>query len=145
MTELDLLVEARKVISNKRNWCQHTLTKKRLTLTGIRTQYCAIGALWITALNKSEISDSASIAFSDWVNHDKALSALNEIVPGGYVGIFNDAHTHAEVLAVFDKAIANVKARHTVKKIKAEALEWSKGIEYEQRSNTGPAPVTVTN
>ncbi|MEA2495597.1 MAG: hypothetical protein QOJ29_3508 [Thermoleophilaceae bacterium] len=44
------------------------------------------------------------------------LAGLDELAAAmgvklGYVASFNDSHSHAEVLAAFDKAIANVEAR----------------------------------
>ena len=34
-----------------------------------------------------------------------AYEALCDVVPGGFITDFNDARTHAEVLAAFDEAI----------------------------------------
>jgi len=37
---------------------------------------------------------------------DAALALIRECIPGSLIGDWNDTHSHAEVLAAFDRAIA---------------------------------------
>lgn len=68
------------------------------------TCWCAVGAVTKTAgVNGNDIYDHIAPHFG-------AIHALDKLVahlPGGGIAWFNDNSTHAEVLAVFDEAIAN--------------------------------------
>jgi hypothetical protein len=98
MTALDKLRAARDLISDPERWTQGTIardwTGKQTTADAVDAFcWCAIGALEKVASNA------------------QPFRALRWAMPSGYRSIvsFNDTHTHAEVLALFDKAIAELE------------------------------------
>lgn len=90
MTPHEILVNARALIEEPAKWGQGSCYLRKGTL-------CAEEAIETIASNKYE--------------REAALSKLNEAAGNEYVffNSFNDTHTHAEVLAAFDKAIALAK------------------------------------
>ena len=113
MTHLDMLRAARAAIATPDKWCQ----KLRIDRDGRR---CAIGAFdGDTACDILGASESliACIGFLSAALPEEPiyyngvlveeLGLLNNGVMEWYrVAGYNDSHTHAEVLAVFDRAIA---------------------------------------
>lgn len=98
MTTIDILKAARDKISDPVRWTKGFLARTKDGLaTGPRNKnavcWCANGALFSVAKR----ADAA-----------KALFFLRGFIPGGYcnVSVFNDNSTRAEVLALFDRAIA---------------------------------------
>lgn len=90
MTIKSDLIAARKLIEKEENWCQGY--SKRAASNG-GYAYCAAGA----------ISSATAPSYAG------NTAAYNHIWPynsGGVLSGFNDTHTHAEVLALFDRAIA---------------------------------------
>lgn len=89
---LRCLIEARKLIENERNWLKGTYW--------VGDQYCAHGALSVAA---------NSAGFS-WIG---ARDFLRPFAAPHYNAMaLNDAHstTHADVLALFDRAISARRA-----------------------------------
>lgn len=78
-----LLMEARKLIASPDHWCQGSYNTK-----GGRR--CAVGAL--AAIDGGDIDQSYELLLAE--------------MGGGAVSAFNDTHTHEEVIAAFDRAIA---------------------------------------
>jgi hypothetical protein len=63
---------------------------------------CAVHALDSTDGVLRHLSGQVHVA-------DPAFQALSRAM-GGYPGDFNDSHTHAEVMAAYDRAIAHAEA-----------------------------------
>lgn len=102
----DVLLAARDLISDPEHWTQGTLCRDvhgdRSNIDDPETHsYCAIGAL------HAVLGDVAQ--FHHRVNSVK--DALRGALPidGPPIHVFNDEHTHAEVMELFDTAIRNVK------------------------------------
>lgn len=104
MTTLEILKAAREKIADEKNWMQREFAQDG-NARGIEPtspeacKWCALGAI-------RAICETQSI----W----DAMDALRKGFPGGYrdysIAMFNDSHTHPEVLAVFDRAIAKLEA-----------------------------------
>lgn len=101
---LNMLVEARKLISNKENWTQgaYAQDSKGRPVTGrspYATCFCAFGA----------IDKIAEMAFNPVKSIRSQLEYLDLFTEDIGVIKYNDSHTHEEVLSLFDKAIEQVK------------------------------------
>lgn len=95
----EILIAARKEINKPGKWCQHYLHESRWL--GLRTRHCMIGAIEAVSYRMTE-----------------ALMALREALPSNSkmdppnskmdLARYNDTpgRTHAEILAVYDRAIA---------------------------------------
>lgn len=104
MKTLTLLKKARHLISKEENWTKFAFAKDA---NGVETAskgndaicWCSIGAM------------------RKFVGLDFCTDALGELMLAmpedcrQSVGAFNDSHTHAEVLALFDKAIENTSLK----------------------------------
>lgn len=95
-TTREVLIEARKLIEKPDGWCRGTDAKDesgrcvRCDDPHARS-FCAVGAL-------ARVSDKHEF--------ESAYLALRRGLPTrGGVATFNDTHTHAEVIAAFDRAI----------------------------------------
>jgi len=86
----DTLIEARRKIEIEANWLNR-MPERREEASG---QFCSARAIW-TCGGQMEHTPATNGAFF-------ALEA----VMGMPVPAFNDTHTHAEILAAFDRAIA---------------------------------------
>lgn len=82
------LIAARKLIENESDWCQGGFTNDAGARCALQAIYDAKGVHWCDGVRAPE------------------YKALKEAMGGQFPGDFNDAHTHAEVLAAFDRAIA---------------------------------------
>lgn len=102
-TVKELLIEARKLIEKPENWTQGTFARdKNQKEVGSWESgavcFCTIGAL--------------KHAFQEGVGGDiyyEAYDALYNSIDRMNVPKYNDSHTHEEVLAMFDRAIASIK------------------------------------
>lgn len=92
MNTVDVLIAARKLIEKPENWCRETYE----TDSGA---YCAVGAI-----SRAAVPDG---------DYGHALNVLEDVVGHGNIEVWNDAHTHAEVLAAFDAAIAAERAKES--------------------------------
>jgi hypothetical protein len=92
VTALDVLKAARERISDPKRWC------KGVYFDPATNQCCMQGAVW----HASEPSLARGLA-------SEALRKLAQTS----LPAFNDTHTHAEVLALFDEAIAAEQAKET--------------------------------
>jgi hypothetical protein len=93
MTDLDVLIAARAVIAKEENWWDGGTRM-------VPTQWCALEAL---AIGGDFGDHSAALAIAREIG---GAGATNSCIPG-----FNDSHTHPEVLALFDRAIEQERAR----------------------------------
>jgi hypothetical protein len=89
MTTKEILIAARKRIEDPKNWVKGQLRDGDAV--------CALGALYEVAPDRSSLQSPVYLAYE----------ALTNLIPGAapQLGNFNDQHTHAEVLALFDRAI----------------------------------------
>lgn len=97
MTVKEVLIAARAKIADPANWtqgeCARDSTGKEVHSSSDRAVcWCSIGAI------------ANTIALDGGV-FNNVITELEFVIPGG-ISTFNDTHTHAEVLAKFDEAIA---------------------------------------
>jgi hypothetical protein len=96
---VEVLQKARALIEKPRRWTRHTFARTRWLRLPTRDRgckayaFCAFGAVSRAGMACGSVSGEAS-----------AYGALL-CVMGPSIVKFNDTHTHAEVLAAFDKAI----------------------------------------
>jgi hypothetical protein len=92
MEPKEILIRARKLIDHPDKWI-----KGMFTFGG---GYCAVGALFKAGIDRCGI---------EWDKNPAYLALVKSTgTEPGEVGRFNDTHTHAEVLAAFDRAIASL-------------------------------------
>ncbi len=94
MDARQILVEARAKIADPSNW---TTDAQKLTSAG---PYCMVSAC-------------ANACRGVWDNFHIIAKVLAGAVGTTNVPEWNDTHTHAEVLAAFDKAIASLTPKQT--------------------------------
>jgi hypothetical protein len=87
---VEVLQKARALIEKPENWTQGEFK----TTDG---RFCSVGALNEACPGCNDV----------W---ERAYDPLQSVAGGGSVSAFNDTHTHAEVLAAFDKAIELAKS-----------------------------------
>jgi hypothetical protein len=110
----EILKAARALISEPEHWTQETYARdkdgnKAHVQSPSAYCFCSSGAVRRACIEQGEENDEvageAVLYLSDMV--DGMSDSFNNIV------IYNDNHTHAEVLAVFDKAIASLSPEVT--------------------------------
>lgn len=112
---LETLIAARKRIQTPETWCQSLISR----MQGTVRQYCALGAMYYHYPYDGTPT--------------RAQKFLNKALPKGHesVGMYNDSHTHAEVLALYDRAIHNAKTVVSLKAAMARITNpknWIKGV-----------------
>lgn len=107
-TVVDILVKARKLLSDKKRWTQGAYCRGAggciiMTMRGemrhavvqdeidTSSSYSALAAIW-AVLEPNDTLYSPVVLLARYTS--------------GSIGEFNDTHTHEEVLALFDRAIA---------------------------------------
>ena len=101
----DVLVAARDLIAEPERWTQGSPARDA---QGNRTGWgapaavcwCAVGAVEKAAESATALSGRRSVLV------EAAMSELRHAIGRHAIFLFNDSHSHAEVLAAFDKAIA---------------------------------------
>lgn len=101
MTPLETLKAARDLISDPARWTQGWLARdasKNVSYIGAENAacWCSMGALF-------------HVDGPYRPNSDLAIKLLSAAIGGKSVVRYNDTHTHAEVLALFDAAIAELE------------------------------------
>lgn len=106
-TDLDILAEARKLIASPHRWC-------RYELVDARGAHCAIGAVVAAKLNKPHDSSVDGWKYRSKV--EPLLETLAAHLPKkdvavgkaawANVALYNNSHSHKQVLRLFDKAMA---------------------------------------
>ena len=91
------LIAARKRIEKKENWTYRVMARDkwghrvdRCSPRAVR--YCALGAVYLETMSMLEFLGAT-------------LDKLMEAIGGESIAIYNNRHAHAEVLAMFNKAI----------------------------------------
>ncbi|PZO78472.1 MAG: hypothetical protein DI629_12305 [Mesorhizobium amorphae] len=103
MTTHEVLVKARELIATPENWTQQAYARAEdgfelgQGFDARACKWCALGA--IEAVTGCEIDDG--IAWEAQV----VLNRFAGMAPDG----FNDRHTHADVLSLYDRAIASTQ------------------------------------
>lgn len=101
-TQLEIFKAARKRIEKEENWTQNASAKDEKGLVcrfDSAVKFCALGALWA----EEELS---GVTYKEDLNG----KVLRDLIGGSSMAMWNDTHTHAEVLALYDKAIAKLEA-----------------------------------
>lgn len=106
-TTLQVLSEARQNIADERNWAQF----KRGGFLGGPS--CALGAIDVAIGRLVEIDEAPVLSLARYARsigftNDRAGSIRND---GWLVANYNNTHSHAEVLALFDGAIEAERAK----------------------------------
>lgn len=98
-TAADVLREARRLIERPENWIKGTA--EAVNKDGEKC-YCAIGALE-AATESAGRHGPLGHGPLFWAAH----RALRDVIPGRLIQVYNDypGTTHADIVAVFDKAI----------------------------------------
>jgi hypothetical protein len=131
----EVLEEALDLIWEREHWCRGALRAGEIRFEGskgpeINYKYCALGAIYEaedadTATQKGPITPSLEPFKS--VAGRQAFKMVSRLA-GGDLTRFNDTHTHAEVVALFQQAIRNEKERVG----EAEVLDEEEAFLLEQ-------------
>jgi hypothetical protein len=94
MTTHEILTRGREAISDPAHWIQNSLYNYN------RTSFCSYAAVQVGAGDEP-----------DWSYDNPALSDAYRVLAGemGDICGFNNTHTHDEVLAAWDRAIASTE------------------------------------
>lgn len=101
MTPLETLRAARQLISDPAKWTQGDFARDSLGLCADPHGYKAVCFCARGAIQKITKEDDGPA--------EKALVDTCSVLHDMYVEEFNDTHTHAEILALFDAAIAELE------------------------------------
>lgn len=99
MTPKDVLCEARRLIENPDRWVGKCRMAEAVDGREVGPnhpdayRFCLIGALKRASLNE--------------VEYDVARHVVGELLGDHLIGVWNDNHTHAEVIGLLDQAIAS--------------------------------------
>lgn len=103
MNPVEVLKKAREIIAKEENWAQHVFAANEKgesvpDYSSDACKFCSLGAI-----SKAVGSDD-EYHITNFVTYTNAkrllMSAIDE-----HIAVFNDTHTHEEVIAAFDKAI----------------------------------------
>jgi hypothetical protein len=97
---IDHLIAARKLIENEDDWCQHHYV--------VRKENADKRRCMIQALVEQMPPELQFISEADTTEY-KLLRMAGGLGKNHYLSQYNDTHSHAEVLALFDKAIELAK------------------------------------
>ena len=102
MTPLETLKAARQLITDPAKWTQGTLARTKFQNTcQVQSKYAECFCAWGAVHRVSNGVENPEV--------DTTLQGVCSKTSGMYVAAFNDTHTHAEVLALFDAAIAELE------------------------------------
>lgn len=108
MTPTELLIEARKLIENPKQWCQlqfaYTANGCATHAMDIRAcKWCMEGAIQKVTMQRRT---SAKVRDECWRKLAVAVEPYGPFRTTNPVSEFNDKHDHRAVLAAYDRAIA---------------------------------------
>ena len=106
MNALDILTEARELLSDPDNWTRYTLARDS---EGVEVNtnhpdavcWCAVGALFHTGVGLNEYGEMSPL----WGVVDEALVRLHAASLHGSAITDNDEYGHSEVMATYARAI----------------------------------------
>lgn len=120
MNTLEVLIDARALIEKPENWCQEVIQRGNA--------FCSLGAICFLPAPSESLN--------------AALLALELLVPNSCVATFNDTHSHAEVLALYDRAIATERTKQvqerTTPAVAAVMADALAGASAHQEAATAP-------
>jgi hypothetical protein len=98
MSTVEILKAAKALITDEKNWAQGCIARSASgeevgALNPTACRFCAVGAIQKVATDESRIP---------------VIDILRSLAKGS-VSFFNDSHSHAEVLSLFDLAIAHAE------------------------------------
>lgn len=99
--QLTLLREARAYVADKRRWCKRTMSK-RSRLPWRPARACGLGAVLLVPLVDDATGDTMPVRLMA----QSRLNAMSNRLYGWNMGQVNDVLGHAEMLRVYDYAIA---------------------------------------
>lgn len=102
MKPSEILRKAKALIDTPEKWTQKAIARESL---GIVVKF--------DAHNATRLDSLGALARVDFYNVGKPIGYLNQAM--GNIVTFNDTHTHAEVMAKWDEAIALAEADENVK------------------------------
>lgn len=107
METVEILQKARELISDESRWTQGSYAREK-TKAGDSFEY--VNPSSVDALCRCALGALHCASGIDW-NSDGSVRLPGEeylvVAMGGHeVALFNDTHSHADVLAAFDRAIA---------------------------------------
>jgi hypothetical protein len=105
MSVQETLKAARALISEPDYWCVRYLSK--LGPRG-QMQYCAIGAIQQVAVRSTW---EAALDTLSKVAAQRLGVSYSGMIIGAHIAEYNNSHTHAEVLSMFDEAIASLEPK----------------------------------
>lgn len=99
MRDIDFIRKAREIISDESHWTRGELARDARgddvpPLSPRAHCFCAVGALARATKLRTDTVDSARI-----------MNQIRRVCGIDFLSDYNDSHTHAEVLAMFDKTI----------------------------------------
>lgn len=115
MSTVEILQKARDLISDPARWTQDAYARDEHGREGAEPNdcdavcFCSLGAIYRT----TSIDIAEYLPYSVTLNLAQEMQAVETDTRGKcerYIADFNDGHTHAEVLAAFDRAIEKAKA-----------------------------------
>jgi hypothetical protein len=106
--EFKVLKFARETIAKEEHWCQGWFVRDRKgakvhLMSPNAYKYCASGAI-MRAVSVLKLSN-----VSHWEIVEKLRKRIKDKKLFRHMSLFNDAHTHAEVIKLFDDAIGEEK------------------------------------
>lgn len=109
---MSVLIEARKLIADPEHWIQGTYATDETRTVGLHPNdpsaacFCSIGAV-VHVLPEGALPEREVMALSAAVlDLDPDWVTAEGVRPNRNIAQYNDSHTHEEVLAVWDHAIA---------------------------------------
>jgi len=145
MKTSELLQAARHLITPNENWCKNRLTKTNPNGT---MAYCSLGALDHVLTENVVLNGAVSNVFAE------AFKLLNKSIPENvpYCGDIpiedivdlNDCSSHEDVLATFDRAIAQAKVEEEMavaqeQRLDAQVEEFIKDVLLVKPTELEPA------
>ncbi len=107
---LDTWIKARALIAEERHWCQHHAAVSISGYSVYPTDRAAVAFCLYGACRRAARDNP--IVTADALMELAAFAPLNE--RASWPGRFNDTHSHAEVLALLDRAIAQGRATRSL-------------------------------
>lgn len=113
MDTVQILKEARALIADEENWTQGDYAQDKdgnQTMPSLSeaTCFCAVGA--IHRVGRIKLSQSVPLDIISVLAIDEAVDRTDVGISESAIIGFNDTHTHADVLALFDRAIARAES-----------------------------------